>query len=154
MIEQYIALLPHRQFEQLAPWVQSMYPPFLGMFTSVLSFIGVSSDFLLTRGIAILSLFVGFALYFFLKQITRNKTIAMFGLILYLTSFVQRYGFWRGYYKQLLAMFLLLLILGLFVKKRWWMSIPLIVSLALTHRAGILYLLLVVILYVLSHISI
>ncbi len=134
-----INLLPDFSRNSLEPWIQKAFPPFLGMIVAVIyQFIGWSLDRFVTHGVAVQSVFVSLALYYFISA--RDKKVALVAALLSWISFVQYQVFWRNYMKQLLGMFFLLMSLGLRVRGRWWLSLPLVIALSVTHRPGLMVL--------------
>jgi len=123
MMEQYMSLSSW-DFSKLDQWLLKMYPPFLGMLTGIISFIWATPERLLTRGIGCMSLCVWMGIYVLIKQVTDDRVSAVIWLILFMGSFVHWFVFWWGYWKQLLATFLLLMVLWLRSKHRFQLSLP------------------------------
>ncbi len=76
MIEEYTAL-SSRDRTLLPERIQRMYPPFLGMLTAVLSQMGASSDRFVTRGMYIVGLLPGLAVYNLIKAYTKEHIAAL-----------------------------------------------------------------------------
>lgn len=137
MMQWYIDLLPHIDFTDLDAWIQKWFPPFGGILYAIrYELTHISLDWLVTYGVAFQSLLISAGIYFFVSP--KNKAIALIAAWLSRISFVQYEVFWWNYIKQLRWMFFLLMVLGLFVRKRYRVTLPIIAALAVTHRPALL----------------
>ena len=129
--ETYWGTLPHINLKQ-ADWFQGMYPPGLFIFGDLLYLVGYPIQFILTHFLIIIELFLGLAVYLFVKKIESRNT-AIIAVILFAISIVQFQTFWWGYYKNILGLFLILVTFYLLEKKSY-LAILTGTFLAATHR--------------------
>lgn len=147
----YIDLLPDFNFSQLDTWIKQVFPPFVGMLVSIRYILtGVSLDWIVWSGVVVQSLLVSVWLYFFVSP--KNKTIALIVAWMSRISFVQYEVFWWNYIKQLRWMFFLLIVLGLFVRKKYRVALPIIAALSITHRPALLCLVIIEIFWTISQV--
>ena len=143
----YFGLLPGLDFNSLDPWIFRSSPPFVGMYAVITELVTqLGLDRSVTRWVAWQSALVSLALYFVLSKI--DKRVALTAALLSWISFVQYQVFWRNYIKQLWGMFFVLMVIGLCVRKKYRVALPIIIALSVTHRPALLTLVFVVIFWV------
>jgi len=129
--------LPDLHFANYPAWIQKIFPPFLWMLVNIFhEFLWISLDRLVSRWVWVQSALVSLAIYFLVSA--KDKRIALVAALLSWISFVQYEVFRWTYIKQLRAMFFLLIIVWLRLRKKRRLSLPLILALTILHRPGTL----------------
>ncbi len=146
MFSEYIANLPHVDFQNLGFRNKSAYPPFLWLFWNILHIIWFSVDFLLSYGIWFFSLITSIYLYLFAKQ-AYWKNVAIIAMIIFFISIVQYHSFWLNYYKQIIGIIFMLSAFYTLENKKYLISFPLIISIFTIHRPTWVYFLATYLLY-------
>ncbi len=141
----YINNLPNINFDNLSWRDRSAYPPFLGFLWNILYIIGFNVDNLLSFWLGFFSVITWIFIYLNLKKY--SKITWIIGVILFMISVVQYKSFAMNYYKQIIWVIFFLAIFYLFEKKKYLLSIPLVISVFTIHRPSGLFFLLVFVVY-------
>lgn len=151
MFLDYINTLPYIDFSSFSVRTRDAYPPFLWILWNTLYITWFDIDFLLTFWLAGFSIITSIYIYLLLKKYW--KIYAFHGMILYFLSIIQYESFYMNYYKQILWVIFILASLYILEKKKYILSIPIIISLFTIHRPSWLFFLIIVVLhYLLSFI--
>lgn len=138
----YYNLGGNRDFSTLAPWIQSMYEPGIGIIGSLYQHLALPfHDSWLTRWWLILSLILPLAAYALGKRI--NKETGVLAAVLVSLSFVQYAVFWRAYRKQTLGIILVSVVLYCWSSRKIWHTIPLLIMISLINRASLIWIVLI-----------
>jgi hypothetical protein len=122
--------------------MQVMHEPFVGMWASIGIHIAEGrSDYMLTRGIVLVALLPVIGIRLVARR--HSGTAWLFALLLTVFSFTQYQIFWRHYRKQLIALFLVLVVIWWWDRGRRWLMTPIVGAVYLIHRPAGLFLLLV-----------
>ncbi len=126
--------LPNIDLGGFVPWIRATYEPGWWLLSNVLWLVWYHVDWILLRGVGILSLITSLFIY---KALKKYGTYAWFlGMILFWISIIQYQTFWRCYIKQIIGILLLLSVFSLFESKKYLISIPLLLMLFVTNRPG------------------
>jgi len=118
----------------LPEWIQKMYPPFVWMFMSIFwKTLWVSFNRVVHSGIVWVVWLLLLWIYYYTKQLFWRKA-ALITVAFASTSFVLYNLYRRGYFKQLFALFFLLVTLWAFTQKKWRVAIPLIMAWMVSQR--------------------
>jgi len=126
-----------RNFDRSLLGERNKHEPLIWFFAAILWKAWVSNDRLITRGIGIASLLPGIILFFlFYKKNTAWWSLAA---ILFRISIPQYEAFYRAYFKQILGLSVLLLVLFFLAKKKAILFGFTILILVLLHRHTALF---------------
>jgi len=127
--------LPYLHFWQLPAWVKATYEPFSWLFYIVAQrTLWLSADMLLLRWVGAIHILISVFIYLVLRKY--NKTVALFWIVLYLTSIIQYEVFRWGYLKQMMGVLFILTAYYLIEKKSYRLLIPILTWLFTVNRAG------------------
>ena len=115
------------------------HEPLLGILAALINKLWVSFDWLVTRWIWIINLIPGLLLFRWLKKHENNGRWWVFVAVLYWVSITQYDVFWSGYFKQILWVSVLLIVLFLGEQKKFWLQGILFFLLILLHKHTALY---------------
>lgn len=133
----YLHLAPRFHFGQTVPyWI--MHEPLRGILSVVVSKLWISIDIFLTFWLWFFSILGWFFIFLILKKY--SKRAALFAMMLFWTSIIQYHAFALCYYKQIIGIDFILLLLYLRDHKKYRTSIPFLIALVLLHRTTTLYL--------------
>lgn len=122
-------------FSELPEWIVAMYPPLLWWISRLFSTFGASIEWQVYFFPVMFSLLLAGCVYRLVSYFGRRAWL--FACMFYLFSFAQ-YSVYRWHYvKQLLAACLVLLVLWWWLRKRFWIAIPFIAWVILSHRPAI-----------------
>lgn len=127
----YVKVLQHLDFSLLPNWVR--HEPLLWIITALLHKTWISFDRLITRGIWLINLIPWFLLFRFFKS-RKNPRLGILSALLYRTSIVQYEIFRWNYFKQTIAVSIMILIIILWEKKKLIAQTILFFLLILLHR--------------------
>lgn len=146
MFLEYFSNLPSVDFSNLSILSKTAFPPFLGLLWNILQLIWFKVGFILTFWLGLLSVFTSIFIYSYLKKYSYHT--AIFWTIIFLISIIQYESFMLNYYKQIIWVIFILSSLYLLEKKKYILSLPLIISLFTVHRpSGLYFLALFIIFY-------
>ncbi|NRH21508.1 hypothetical protein HOO68_05715 [Candidatus Gracilibacteria bacterium] len=111
--------------------------PLYGILTTVLTFIGYSSDTIIGPFLGFLSIFTAFCIYFFAKQ-SYNRSVGLVAASIFLLSIVQFEEYWWNYWRNILGIIFLIISLGFLLRKSP-LAILTIAGLFTIHRPSALY---------------
>lgn len=134
-IAQSIAALP-----ELPPPPSSTLPyhePLFGILSTVLSFIGFSSDTIIGPFLGFLSIVTAFVLYFLGKQIS-GRPVGLLAASIFLLSIIQYQEYWWNYWRNIAGIIFLITSLGLMFKKSP-LAVLSIAGLFTMHRPSALF---------------
>ncbi|AHB41867.1 hypothetical protein P148_SR1C00001G1089 [candidate division SR1 bacterium RAAC1_SR1_1] len=132
---EYSKILWNFDFSLLPGWVR--HEPLLGTIMAIFGKMGANFDWWLTRGIGIINLLPGVLIFVLLKK--ENKWMGVIGAWLYWMSIVGYQVFWRGYFKQIIAVNLMLLVLIFIQKNKVLRQSILFLIIILLHKHTALY---------------
>ncbi len=133
----YLHLAPRFHFGQTVPyWI--MHEPLRGILSVVAAKIWISIDIFLTFWLWFFSILGWFLI--FLNTRKYSKRAALFAMMFFRTSIIQYQAFALCYYKQIIGIDLILLLLYLRDHKKYRTSIPLLICLVLLHRTTTIFL--------------
>lgn len=133
----YLHLAPRFHFgNQLPSWI--MHEPLRGILSVVVSKFWISIDIFLTFWLWFFSILGWFLVFLMLKKYSTRA--ALFAMMLFRTSIIQYHAFALCYYKQVLGIDFILLLLYLRDHKKYRTSIPFLIALVLLHRTTTIYL--------------
>lgn len=115
------------------------HEPLLWMLASLVHKLWVSYDRMLTRGIGIINIIPGLLIFWLCKIKSKHLRWWVFAALLYRTSMAQYQVFWFGYFKQTLAVSVMLLILILGEKKKIVLQSIAFFFLIILHKHTALY---------------
>lgn len=113
IMETYMQNLPDIPTENIESWIRSGSPPGLFIITDLLYLIGLDSHSILTWFFIIFELFLGLAIYITASKFF-GKSTGFFSLFIFSISIVQFKLFLYMYYKNVTALFVMLVALYLF----------------------------------------
>ena len=145
MFLDYFYNLPSVDYSNLSIRTKSAYPPFLGLLWNILQLIWFKVDFILTFWLAFFSVITSVFIYLSLKKYSYYS--AIFWVIIFFISIIQYESFMLNYYKQIIWIIFILSSLYLLEKKKYILSIPVIIGLFTIHRPSWLYFLALFILH-------
>lgn len=145
MISEYIQNLPNIQFSNLSEYTKSWLEPHLWFLSNIFHLIWYNIDYILTFWVWFFSIITSIFIYINLKNY--SKVTAVIWIIIFLISIIEYQAFWWNYYKQILGIIFMLAWSYLIEKKKYVLSLPLIISLFTIHKATWLYFLITFILY-------
>ncbi len=141
-------MIPYLDYSRLEPRMNEWFPPFLGFFSTLLEVMSwITPDWLITRWIWRQSVLLCFAMYVMMRPFW--KKVAVVSALLTRISFVQYQLFRRNYIKQLWGAFFVLIVLWLLLRRKYILTVPILVSLFLVHRPAALMIWWTVVVYVL-----
>lgn len=115
------------------------HEPLLGIIAALVHKCWISFDRMLTRGIGIINLIPWLLIFWWFKNKEKNLQWWVFSAVLYRTSIVQYQVFRFGYFKQILGVSIMILILILWERKKLlWQSI-IFFLLIILHKHTALY---------------
>lgn len=126
--------LPHIRLDGFAPWIQQIYEPWLWLLTNIPLLFWYSVDRILLWWVWLLSIITSFFIYLALKKY--GKYAGYIGMLLFWVSIIQYQTFWRGYLKQIIGIILMLSIFSIFDRKKYRLSLPLLIMLIVINRPG------------------
>ena len=133
----YLHLTPWFHFSGNVPyWI--MHEPLRGILSVGVSKLWISIDMFLTFWIWFFSILGGILVFLLLRK--QNKRAALFAMMIFFTSIIQYHAFELCYYKQILGIDMILLLLYLRNSKKYRTSLPFLIALILLHRTTTLYL--------------
>jgi len=133
----YLQLTPWFHFSGNVPyWI--MHEPLRGILSVLVSKLWISIDTRLTFWLGFFSLFWWVLVFLVTKKY--SKQAAIFAMIIFWISIIQYHAFELCYFKQIIGVDLILLLLYLRNNKKYRRSIPLLIVLVLLHRTTTLYL--------------
>lgn len=115
-------------------------------FSNWLMLLGDNVDTIMFGWYLLISVFVLLALYFVAKRIFQSRVIAIFSILLFISSTIQFEFFWWYYYRQFLAVFLILLTF-LFIYYRSYLIIFTLLAIGIVHPLSLIPLGLSLIIY-------
>ena len=119
--------------ENMDYWVRAgVEPGFLYFMTFLNSFI--SSNYLLTYVFIGFIVLLGISIYIFTKEYFQNKDIALLAILFYSVSLVQFKVFTFLYYKNIIALSLLLLAFTFLNQKKYWLFTIFGILIGIIHR--------------------
>ena len=133
--------LPNIHLGQFASRIKYTYEPALGLLTNIPLLIGYSVDTLLMWGMAIMSILTSIFVYMASKKY--SKRAGYIAMLLFLLSIIQYQTFWRWYLKQIIGIILMLCTFTLLEKKKYRISLPLLIMLLAINRPGGIFFLIV-----------
>lgn len=145
MFMDYFNSLPYVDFDSFTLRTRQAYPPFLGLLWNVFLLIWYDVDFLVTFMLAFFSVITSIYIYLYLKKY--SKIIAIYWMILFFISIIQYESFFLNYYKQIIWIIFLLVSLYLLEKKKFILSIPIIITLFTINRPWWLFFVIMIIFY-------
>jgi len=137
--------LPNINFVNLTDWTKESYPPFLWFLWNILHIIWFKIDFLLSFWLWFFSIITTIFIYLNLKKY--SKIAAIIWVIIFLISIIQYQSFWWNYYKQIIWIIFILSTFSLLEKKKYILSLPMIISLFTIHRPSGVFFLITYIIY-------
>ncbi len=132
----YMKLVPTFQFAHI-PY-RIMHEPLWGILSVIVSKLWISIDMLLTFWLGFFSILWWFLVYAVTKKY--SKQAAIFAMILFRISIIQYHAFELCYYKQVIGIDLMLVLLYFRNTKKYRTSLPFLVALILLHRTTTVYL--------------
>jgi len=133
----YLDLAPRFHFTGHVPyWI--MHEPLRGILSVVVAKLWISIDLFLTFWLWLFSIVGWFLVFLLVKK--HSKRAAIFAMMLFWTSIIQYHAFALCYYKQIIGIDLILILLYFRDNKKYRSSIPLLIALVLLHRTTTLYL--------------
>ena len=132
---EYSKILWNFDFSLLPGWVR--HEPLLGTIMAIIGKMWANFDWRLTWWIWIISLIPWFLIFVLLKK--ENKWMWVIWAWLYWTSIVGYQVFWRGYFKQVIAVNLMLLVLLFIQKKKVFRQSILFLIIIVLHKHTALY---------------
>lgn len=132
----YVNLMSNFDLANLATRIR--HEPFWWVFSIITSKIWISIDVLISYIAWAFSVLWGFCIYMVSKK--HNKSFAILAMILFRFSIVQYHSFELLYYKQIIWIDFILLIIYLWQKKSYLLSFPLLLWLIVLHRNSSIYL--------------
>ncbi len=145
MFLEYYNNLPKIDFSGLNLFTKQAFPPFLWFLWNILFIIGFNVDWLIWFWLAFFSVITSIYIYLYLKKYWFYT--AIFWMIIFFTSIIQYKVFYLNYYKQILWIIFILSSIYLLERKKYLLSIPIIVSLFALHRPSGLFFLLLFLIY-------
>ncbi|MBU2542470.1 hypothetical protein KJ785_02850 [Patescibacteria group bacterium] len=115
-------------------------------FSNWLMLLGDSVDKIMFNWYLLISVFVLLALYFVAKKYFKSNLVALFSVLLFVSSIVQFEFFWWYYYRQFLALFFILLTF-LFIHYRSYLVIFALLAVGIIHPLSLIPLGLSMIIY-------
>ncbi len=141
----YINNLPNINFTNISHRTRIAYPPFLWFFWNILYIIWFDIDNLLSFWLGFFSMITSIFIYLNLKKY--SKIIALFWIIIFSISIIEYQAFWWNYYKQIIWIIFMLTSIFLLEKKKYLLSIPIIIALFTIHRPAWVYFVISFIIY-------
>ncbi len=132
----YIKLIPFFHFSHVPYWI--MHEPLRGILSVLVSKIWISIDMFLTFWLGFFSVLWGVLVFLCTKKYGRQT--AIFAMIIFRISIIQYHAFELCYFKQIIGVNLILLLIFLRNKKIYRRSISALIALVLLHRTTTLYL--------------
>ncbi len=131
--------------QKVEPWFQTWSPPGLFTITNIFKGMGANTNTLVVYFFILLQLCLGFAIYVFTKTLF-DKNSAIFAVFLYAVSYAQYKVFQALFFKNALALILLLVALTLIAKKQYISGAICAIALCGVHQPtfllfGLIYLL-------------
>lgn len=145
MFFDYINNLPYIDYNKLNSYTNWWMAIFLWPLINILYIIWFNIDYLISFWLGFFSIITSLFIYSLLKKYSKETSII--GIILFFISIVQYESFSMNYYKQIIWTIFFLVIFYLFEKKKYILSIPLIISVFTVHRPSWLFFLIVFIVY-------
>lgn len=152
IIEEYGRHLPNIPETELASWITFLYEPGLFVFTDLLKIIGISTQQILTYLFVIFCTIVSMPIYLVTKKYF-NRDIAILAAFFYLFSLAQLQTFWFMYYKNIIAIFFLLIGLYFIDDKRIVPLFLTITAIGFFHRPTFLLFTLIFVIYTIVNIK-
>ncbi|MDP2090611.1 MAG: hypothetical protein Q8K30_03345 [Candidatus Gracilibacteria bacterium] len=147
MFIDYFSSLPYVDFASFRPRTREAYPPYIGLMGNTFHIIGYNVDFLITYMLAIFGSITSIYIYLYLKKY--SQTTAIIGIIIFFISIIQYESFYLNYYKQILGIIFMLVGLYLLEKKKYLLSIPIIISMFTVNRPAGVFFVIMLVFYVL-----
>lgn len=110
VMETYLENLPGLPKENIDLWISNGFPPGLLMITDLLYLIGYDTNTILTAVFIFFELLLGLGIYAATSRFF-GKDAAILSLFIYSISIVQYKVFWYMYYKNVIALFIMLIAL-------------------------------------------
>ena len=145
MISDYIDNLPNVSFSNLSEYTKSWLEPMLWFLWNILHIIGFNIDNTLSFWLWFFSIITSIFIYINLKKYWRITAIIW--IIIFLISIIEYQVFWWNYYKQIIGIIFMLTAFHLMEKKKYLLSIPIIISLFTIHKPSWVYFLITFIIY-------
>jgi len=145
MFMDYINNLPNIDFDNLNSYTRWWLALYLWNFVNILYIIWFNVDDLLSFGLWFFSLITWVFIYLNLKK--HSKITGIIGVMLFMISVIQYKSFGMNYYKQIIWVIFFLSIFFLLERKKYLLSLPLIISVFTVHRPSGLFFLIVFIAY-------
>jgi hypothetical protein len=140
----YVKLAPVFQFSHV-PY-RIMHEPLRGIFSVVISKLWISIDILLTFWLWFFSILWWFLVFLIIKKYSTQA--AIFAMILFWISIIQYHAFELCYYKQVIGVDLMLILIYFRNGRKYRTSLPFLVALILLHRTTTVYLWMTGLLYI------
>lgn len=128
----YYEQLPNINLNNHDIWIKQIYEPWLSFLTNILQLIWYDVDIILSFWLVIFSIFIWIYIYLAFKS--EWKIVWLIWMSLYFLSIVQYKAFWWNYYKQIIWILCMLTIIKLFERKKYIISIPLLISMFIINR--------------------
>lgn len=145
----YTHLSPWFQFADVPAWIR--HEPLWGIISILVSKWWISIDIFLTFWLGFFSI-AGWMLVFLVTK-KYSKQTAIIAMILFRISIIQYHVFELSYFKQVIAIDLLLILLYLRDNKKYRYTIPFLTALILLHRSTTMYLWATSFVYLILHYS-
>ena len=123
-MEAYQQNLPYLPSENIDLWVRNGFEPGLFMITDLLYLIGLDTHAILTWVLVFFELLLGMGIYVASGRFF-GKNVGILSFLIYSISIAQFKVFWYMYYKNVVALFIMLIALYLFRSKKY---LPFIVT--------------------------
>lgn len=118
IMEVYLQNLPHIPIENIDTWARTGFPPGLFIITDLLYLIGFETQAILTWVFIFFDLLLALGIYLAAGRFF-GKNVGIISLFIYSISIVQFKVFWFMYYKNVVALFIMLIALYLFHSRKY-----------------------------------
>jgi hypothetical protein len=150
IMEAYSENLPDLPKENIDHWVRSAYAPGLFIITDLLYIVGFDTHAILTWVFIFFELLLGLGIYAAANKFF-GREVGILSLLIYSISIVQFKVFWYMYYKNVVALFVMLIALQLFKSGKYLPFILTAAFIGALHRPTFLIFGLMYLAYIAAH---